>query len=413
MRGGPEAGARSRRQRGRLERGCDRLVRPRCAGGELPRALRVVVRQGAGDRPVGVAAGDGGGSVVGGGAQQRVAERDLAGRERDDPGALGALERRHVDARRRPSAPSTTSPRRASAAATTSSARRVSSSSPSSRRASTRSSVEPGGSGPSTGARPSSSSRLSSAGISSSASGLPAAVSSTRRATRSGTGWVRPAWRSSSARSGARGPSSTVSMPGATSRSGRWAATMRDPVRAEPPGGEAQRLERRLVEPLEVVDHAQHRALLRGEREQPEQRGADRQARLRRRGLELERSVERRRLGGGQPVAQPEHRLAQLGQPGERQLRLALQPARAQHGHAVGALDRRAQQRRLADPGLAAQHEHVAAAPRAVSSARSTRPSSASRPISTNGRVSQDAARSSWGIRTRVPRGPVRVMCRA
>ena len=99
VRGGAEAGARPRRAGGRLERCRDRLVGPRRAGGELPRALRVVLRQGAGDRAVGVAPGDGGGAVVGGGAQQRMAEGDLAGRERHDPGALRALERRHVEAR--------------------------------------------------------------------------------------------------------------------------------------------------------------------------------------------------------------------------------------------------------------------------------------------------------------------------
>ena len=135
-----------------------------------------------------------------------------------------------------------------------------------------------------------------------------------------------------------------------------------DAVGAEPPAGEPHRLERRLVEPLQVVDHAQHRAFLGGQREQPEQRGADRQPRLRGGRLELQRAGERRRLGLRQPVAQAEHRLAQLGQAGERQLRLALQAAHPQHRHPAGALDRRAQQRRLPDPGLPAQHDHVAAA---------------------------------------------------
>ena len=99
MRGGPEAGARPGRLRGALERGGHRFVGARGAGGELPRALRVVLRQGARDGAMGVTARDDGGAVVGGGAQQRVAERDLARRQRDDPGALRALERRHVDAR--------------------------------------------------------------------------------------------------------------------------------------------------------------------------------------------------------------------------------------------------------------------------------------------------------------------------
>jgi hypothetical protein len=231
----------------------------------------------------------------------------------------------------------------------------------SSRRARKRSSVEPGGS-PSTGARPPA--RRASAGR-----GSRAARAGCRRPWRPPGGRParerddrgRPGRARAPGRPAAAGPPSSRSpapaRPGSAAREQHH-----DALGAEPPCGTAQRLQRRFVEPLEVVDHAQNGLRLGGQREQAEQRGADGQPRLRCGLLELQRARERRGLRGRQPLAQRERRLAQLRHPGERQLHLGLETARAQHRHPLGALDRDQQQRGLADPGLAAEQEHAAAA---------------------------------------------------
>ncbi len=130
----------------------------------------------------------------------------------------------------------------------------------------------------------------------------------------------------------------------------------------QPPCGEPQRVERRLVEPLRVVHQAHDGPLLGGQREQPEQRRADREPRLRRDRLERQRAGQRRGLRLRQPGAQGEHRRAQLRERRERHPDLRLDAARPQHRHALGGLDRGLQQRRLAHPGLASHHEHLAPA---------------------------------------------------
>ena len=56
-----------------------------------------------------------------------------------------------------------------------------------------------------------------------------------------------------------------------------------------------------------------------------------------------------------------EERPQQLMQPGEGQLGLSLDAGAREHAHPVGARQRALQQRGLADPRLAAQHEHAAA----------------------------------------------------
>ena len=309
VRSGPEAAAPAPTRRPPRARRRP-SVRPRARRRRAASALRIVLGQGAGDRPVRGAAGDGGGAVVGGGAQQRVAERDLARGERDDP-ALSALSSPTLRSRRRP-ARRARRRRGGPGGGDHEQRRRVSSPSPSSgararARASSRAAA-----GPRPG-RGLELSRLSSARISSSASGCRRRRRGRRRATRLGHRVARPAWRSSS---GARGR-------GGRARASRCPARRRARALAAPPtpsapsrGGEAQRLERRLVEPLEVVDHAQHRPLLGGEREQPEQRGADRQARRGSAGASWSApssAAAWRRAAG----RQRRHRLAQFGQPGD------------------------------------------------------------------------------------------------
>ncbi len=57
-----------------------------------------------------------------------------------------------------------------------------------------------------------------------------------------------------------------------------------------------------------------------------------------------------------------EHRAQQLVQAGERKLRLRLDPGGPQHPQAGGVLGRVVEQGRLADAGLAAEHERRAGA---------------------------------------------------
>ena len=135
---------------------------------------------------------------------------------------------------------------------------------------------------------------------------------------------------------------------------------------AEPARGEPQRLERRLVEPLQVVDHAHDRPLLGRQREQAEQRRADRQPRLRSGRLELQGTGERRRLrraaagrAGRAPAgtARPAPRTAAAASASSPRTRSTVMPS--------GALERGEQQGGLADPGLAAAATSACAAARA------------------------------------------------
>ena len=75
-----------------------------------------------------------------------------------------------------------------------------------------------------------------------------------------------------------------------------------------------------------------------------------------------ERRAQRRRLRLRQLVEPVERRPQQRVQAGERDLRLGLDPARPQHEHALRALDGVLEQRRLADPGRAGEHERLARA---------------------------------------------------
>ena len=136
----------------------------------------------------------------------------------------------------------------------------------------------------------------------------------------------------------------------------------RDRVGEQSPGREHERRGRRAVEPVDVVGQHDHRALLRERGQQAERAGAH-ELRLRGGGRrEAERGVEGAGLRRGQPPELTERRPQQLGQAGERDLDLGLHPAHAQHGRVPGDLRRVLEQRALADPRLAAHHEHAARA---------------------------------------------------
>ena len=362
VRGGREAGARAGALCGTLERGGDALVRPRRRGGHLPRVLGIVVGQRVRDRAVRGPPLDDGAAVVGGRAQQRVPERDLARPERDDPGRLGGLERADVESggRQRPQHDVAAAhlggrghqqraagvvPERLEAAGEHALERRARRERTFDRRASLELVVRQ--------------QRRDLAQRERVAGGGREHAPSDVLGHRLVTARVQQLLR---ARRRQRADLQRLDAGHELSRHRPLREQHRDALGAEPARREPQRLERRLVEPLQVVDHAHDRPLLGREREQTEQRRADRQPRLRSGRLELQRAGQRRRLRRGQPVAQAEHRPAQLGQPRERLVRLGLQPAHAQHGHVRGALERGEQQGRLADPGLPAQQERCAAA---------------------------------------------------
>ena len=135
-----------------------------------------------------------------------------------------------------------------------------------------------------------------------------------------------------------------------------------DRVGEQPPRGEDQRRGRRPVEPVHVVDEHHYRPLLGQGRQQAERRHAD-EVRFSRCGRrQPERGLERGALRARETAELAEHRAEQLVQPAEGDLHLGLDAARAQHRGGPGHRGRVLEQRRLADPRLAAQHEHPARA---------------------------------------------------
>ena len=134
-----------------------------------------------------------------------------------------------------------------------------------------------------------------------------------------------------------------------------------DRVGLQPPRHEHERLGRRAVEPVGVVDDAQQRPLVGGGGEQAQHGDRDQEAVLDPLGRQPEGAAQRGGLHVGQLAGAVEHRPQQLVQAGEGQLGLGLDAGPREHAHPVGAGQRPLQQRGLADPGLAAQHQHTAA----------------------------------------------------
>ncbi len=137
----------------------------------------------------------------------------------------------------------------------------------------------------------------------------------------------------------------------------------------EPPRRVGQALRRRPVEPVRVIDHDQQRPVASVRADQAHEAGEHRQALVD--GLldrrQRERRRDRRRLRLRQLRESVEHRRRQLAERCERQVGLRLHSGRPGDLHLLGPLPGDRQQRRLADPGLAAQHQcTAAAAPRAL-----------------------------------------------
>jgi hypothetical protein len=133
------------------------------------------------------------------------------------------------------------------------------------------------------------------------------------------------------------------------------------------PGDEDERVRRRAVEPLGIVDEAQDRALVARLGQQAQQTERHEEAVVDPVEAEAERAAQGGRLRRGQPVDERELRPDELVHPGERQLVLGLDPRAAHHAHPVAGVLGVREQRRLADARLAADDERGAAAvPRAL-----------------------------------------------
>jgi hypothetical protein len=134
-----------------------------------------------------------------------------------------------------------------------------------------------------------------------------------------------------------------------------------DGLAGQPPRGEAERLERRAVDPVRVIDCDEQRRVGGRTGEQAEDGG--------KRGEAVDGVVahgQRAAQGSGlrprEVLGQRQHRVQELVQARERQLGLVLGARGAQHADLGGPLGGRPQQRGLADPGLSGQHEDGAAA---------------------------------------------------
>jgi hypothetical protein len=135
----------------------------------------------------------------------------------------------------------------------------------------------------------------------------------------------------------------------------------RNRIGLQTPRHEDERVGRRAVQPVRVVDHAQQRLRVRGRREQAEDGHRDDEAVLHAVGRQPERAPQRGGLHVRQLVGPLEDRPQQLVQPGEGQLGLGLHAGPGEHAHPFRACHRMRQQRGLADSRVATQHEHTAA----------------------------------------------------
>ena len=130
--------------------------------------------------------------------------------------------------------------------------------------------------------------------------------------------------------------------------------------REQPARDERQRLQRRAIEPLGVVDDTHQRAFAGHVGEQAQDRQPDEEAIGWRARHQPERRAQRVPLRPRQPLETIEHRRAQLVQAAEGELHLGVDPGGPGHAPFGCPLQRVLEERRLPDPRLAAQHEHTA-----------------------------------------------------
>jgi hypothetical protein len=129
--------------------------------------------------------------------------------------------------------------------------------------------------------------------------------------------------------------------------------------RQQTPRDERERLRRRPILPLRIIDHADERPLVGHEGQQPEDREADQEAVGRPLCAQAERHAERVALWTGETLAAVEERCAQLMQTGERKLHLGLDARGSRDAASRRALHQVVQQHGLADTRLATHHEHA------------------------------------------------------
>ena len=154
-----------------------------------------------------------------------------------------------------------------------------------------------------------------------------------------------------------------------------------DAVELESARGEAERVGRRSVEPLRVVDHDEERLLLSDGRKEAQQRCPDGEPVALGSWSECQ-AAQDGRLMLGDVLEVVDDRSAQIQQARELELRLGLEPRRLHDDHRLRQVGGVAQQRGLPDAGLAGEHEHAASPRRAPSRSRSMRRRSGSRPSS-------------------------------
>ena len=132
-------------------------------------------------------------------------------------------------------------------------------------------------------------------------------------------------------------------------------------VRFETPRGEEQRLRRRHVEPVGVIDDDEERRALCRDREQAQRRCRDRETIARSSRSERERPPKAVRLRLGDRVKQAEERPADLHQRRERKLSLRLHTSGRNDRHSAGLLGRVLEEGALPYPGLTLEYQGGAA----------------------------------------------------
>ena len=132
------------------------------------------------------------------------------------------------------------------------------------------------------------------------------------------------------------------------------------PVGVQAAGDESEHLHRRLIQPLCVIDHAQHGLSGRRVGQQRQRRQSDQEPVRRRPGYQPERRAQRLPLRPGQPVQPAQERHQQLVQPGEPHPHLRLDPGHPGQLHVMCLPGRPLEQHRFADARIPPQHQHPA-----------------------------------------------------
>ena len=127
-----------------------------------------------------------------------------------------------------------------------------------------------------------------------------------------------------------------------------------DALGLEPACGEGERVSRRLIEPVRVVDHREQRCLFARLSEQTEDSDTNEEAIPNRCLPQAQGATECRHLRLGQPFEPIEDRMEELVEPGEGELGFRLDPDRSQDPHVGGLLLGVREQRGLPDARLSA-----------------------------------------------------------